>query len=79
MSGVDVIYFWGRAWWFDEVNRDCYLPHHSKRFHIVVPARIVTVEPATAYRAAKLSTVIRDTLPSPTASEALFFHFTRAN
>ena len=54
------------------MNRNSALPHHPKRLCVVVPARIVTVEPAGAYRAANLSTVIRDALSTSTASDSQF-------
>ena len=71
-NGVDVILISRRAWRFGEVNRDSALPHHPKRLCVVVQAGIVTVEPAGAYRAANLSTAIRDTLSTSTASDFQF-------
>jgi hypothetical protein len=54
------------------MKRNSALPHHPKRFRVVVPAGIVTVEPAGAYRAANLSTAIRDALSTSTASDSQF-------
>ena len=54
------------------MNWNSALPHHLKRLCVVVPAGIVTVEPAGAYRAASLSTGIPDALSTPTASDSKF-------
>ena len=54
------------------MNWNSALPHHLKRLCVVVPAGIVTVEPAGAYRAANSSAVIPDALSTSTASDSQF-------
>ena len=63
---------WGDLGGLMEVNRKATRPHHPKRFRVVLPAGIVTVEPASAGRAANLSTVIPDALSTSTASDSQF-------